>query len=41
VVDPGGGFAICSDNPAEAGGRIDAASAQIIGRVIWFGRSLR
>ena len=40
VVDPAGGFDIRSDNPAEAGGRIDAARAQIIGRVIWFGRSL-
>ena len=40
VVDPASGFDIRSDNPAEAGGRIDAASAQIIGRVIWFGRSL-
>lgn len=40
VVDPAGGFDIRSDNPAEAGGRIDAATAQIIGRVIWFGRSL-
>jgi phage repressor protein C with HTH and peptisase S24 domain len=41
VVGPAGGFGIRSDNPAEAGGRIDAATAQIIGRVIWFGRSLR
>ena len=41
VVDPAGGFDIRSDNPAEAGGTIDAATAQIIGRVIWFGRSLR
>jgi phage repressor protein C with HTH and peptisase S24 domain len=40
VVDAAGGFDIRSDNPAEAGGRIDAAGAQVIGRVIWFGRSL-
>ncbi len=41
VVDPAGGFDVRSDNPAAAGGTIDAAAAQIIGRVIWFGRSLR
>jgi phage repressor protein C with HTH and peptisase S24 domain len=41
AVDPTGRFDIRSDNPAAAGGTIDAASAQIIGRVIWFGRSLR
>jgi phage repressor protein C with HTH and peptisase S24 domain len=41
LIDPAGGFQIRSDNPAAAGGTIDAAAAQIIGRVIWFGRSLR
>jgi phage repressor protein C with HTH and peptisase S24 domain len=41
LVDPAGGFEIRSDNPAAAGGPIDPAGAQIIGRVIWFGRSLR
>jgi phage repressor protein C with HTH and peptisase S24 domain len=40
AVDPTGGFDIRSDNPA-AGSAIDAASARIMGRVIWFGRSLR
>jgi hypothetical protein len=41
AVDAAGGFAISSDNPAAAIGRIDPAAARIIGRVIWFGRSLR
>src|SRR5258708_1731803 len=41
ALDPAGGFDIRSDNPAAAGGAIAAAAAQIIGRVLWFGRSLR
>ena len=40
AVDSAGGFAIRSDNPAAAAA-IDPAAARIIGRVIWFGRSLR
>ena len=41
LLDPEGGFAIHSDNPTAAGSPISSAEAQIIGRVIWFGRSLR
>jgi phage repressor protein C with HTH and peptisase S24 domain len=41
AVGAAGGFDIRSDNPAAAGGALDAATARIMGRVIWFGRSLR
>jgi phage repressor protein C with HTH and peptisase S24 domain len=40
VSDPSGGFAIRSDNPAVAASTIALDAVQIIGRVLWFGRSL-